>query len=185
MEIWKDILGYEGIYQVSTFGKVKALLRQKGKGTGRGSYISKERILKSRINRSGYKQVSLYKSGTARTLLVHRLIMIAFVPNLESKPEVNHIDGIKLNNDLSNLEWATHSENAKHAFKMGLRIPPVFDRKGSSNGSSKLIEKDIVDIVNMSKAGFSTKEIMAKFGISQPNASRILRRVSWTHVKIA
>ena len=124
-EIWKDIQGYEGQYQVSNYGRIKSLSRKISNGTG--YYISKEKILKGHVNTKGYIQVELQ----GKPLLVHRLVAEAFIENPYDKPQVNHIDGDKSNNMTTNLEWVTNGENQIHAYKNGLNkhsenagIPP-------------------------------------------------------------
>lgn len=107
MEIWKDIKGYEGLYQVSNFGRIKSFVRN----------VSNPRIMKTYINRKGY--IKCYIGGKSKS--IHRLVADAFIPNHKNKPQVNHIDGNKQNNNVENLEWATNSENQKHAIKCGLR----------------------------------------------------------------
>ena len=98
----------------------------------------KEKIMKTRVLR-GYETVGLTKDGEQRTKPVHRLIAQAFIPNPQNKPEVNHIDGYKLNNDLGNLEWVTTSENHRHAFRIGLS-------KAHDGGTSKMVARvDIED----------------------------------------
>ena len=102
MEIWKDIEGYKGLYQVSNKGRVKRLL-----GTS-------ERILRPVIKSSGYLKVVLCKNGRVKQFQLHRLVANAFIPNLDNKPQVNHLDENKLNNCVYNLEWATAKENINH-----------------------------------------------------------------------
>ena len=117
--IWKDIPEYEGLYQVSNFGEVKSL--PKIRNIFNTYYFSKEKILKHALNDSGYKIVVLAKNKKAKTLRVHRLVALAFIDNFENKPQVNHKDGNKLNNNVNNLEWCTNGENEKHAYKLGLK----------------------------------------------------------------
>lgn len=112
MEIWKDIAGYEGLYQVSNLGRVKSLDRavhHKRLGTTQriGKFIS------SAINSRGYAVVTLHRDGTKKTLAVHRLVAVAFFGEHENM-EVNHIDQDRTNNCLDNLEWVTHLANMHH-----------------------------------------------------------------------
>ena len=108
-EVWKDIKGYEGQYQVSNKGRVKSLSRVTSDGR---SIVDK--ILKSGKNSVGYLIVNLYKDGQLRSYLIHRLVANAFTDNSENKPEVNHIDENKENNCVNNLEWVTRKENINH-----------------------------------------------------------------------
>jgi hypothetical protein len=107
-EIWKDVEGFEG-YKVSSFGRIKSFKHKKA-----------GRILKLPLKAWGYFQTTLFKLGKPKFLSVHKLVALAFIPNPENKPEVNHIDGNKTNNNVQNLEWVTLSENSLHAFKIGL-----------------------------------------------------------------
>ena len=107
MEIWKDIEGYDG-YQISTLGRVKSL---KGRN---------ERILKVGTNHKGYKYVMLSKNNVPKMFTVHKLVANAFIKNTQNKPQINHIDGNKANNEVGNLEYCTNRENQLHAFKTGL-----------------------------------------------------------------
>lgn len=112
-EIWKDITGYEGKYQVSSEGQVKTLARNFIDKSGRRQNI-KERIMKLQTNKDGYKTVNLYNGcGKGKTLFVHRLVCETFHPNPDNKPQVNHIDEDKTNNRACNLEWVTPAENLK------------------------------------------------------------------------
>jgi hypothetical protein len=117
--MWKDIVGFEGYYQISDDGVVKSLERTVKTKTGIRTYG--ERILKQEICNSGYCRVTLAKEGEKHRELVHRLVAIHFIENPLNKREVNHIDGNKRNNNVSNLEWATSSENQSHAYAMGLQ----------------------------------------------------------------
>jgi len=117
-EIFKNIPGYEGKYQVSNLGRVKSLARPM-----RGAYHNKEHILKSCIDRKGYENIQLCNDGKVKHHKIHRLIAQAFIPNPENKPCINHIDHNRSNNILSNLEWVTHRENLLHMIKAGRNTP--------------------------------------------------------------
>lgn len=114
MEQWKNIKETNGIYQVSNEGRVKRV------GKYRNQFIEweSEHILKPAIHDRGYLFVQLSINNKIYRRYVHRLVAEAFIPNLENKPTVNHIDGNKLNNDVSNLEWATYLENNIHAYNV-------------------------------------------------------------------
>jgi hypothetical protein len=113
-EIWLPVSGYEGRYEISNFGNIKALSRP--------HYKRKSPILvKKQLDRYGYHYVHISNGIKGRNIKVHRLVAIAFIPNPENKSDVNHIDGNKLNNHVSNLEWATIKENVRHAHDTGLR----------------------------------------------------------------
>lgn len=105
-ELWKDVPGYEGFYQVSSLGRI-----------ARGG-----RVRKLKKDHRGYFVLTLCKKGIEKDWKIHRLVALAFLPNPEGKRVVNHIDGDKLNNRVENLEWATHSENMMHAYANGLRL---------------------------------------------------------------
>lgn len=112
-EEWRDIEGYEGLYQVSDQGRVKSLKRKAHHWRG-GELIVKERILKPIADRCGYRVVNLHAGGKRKKLKVHRLVCQAFHENPDGKPCVNHIDEDKSNNLSSNLEWCTYAENNNH-----------------------------------------------------------------------
>ena len=126
-EVFRDVLGYEGLYQVSNYGRVKSLERKNifycGLKKEHLERPTKEKILNYNKSNRGYLQVCLTKDGKSKTYTVHRLVAKAFLPNLKNKRQVNHIDGNKENNSIDNLEWVTSSENNKHAFITGLNKP--------------------------------------------------------------
>lgn len=109
MEIWKDVKGYEGLYLVSNYGNV---MRTKN---------GQNKILQLSTFTSGYKCVGLRKGTEAKTVKVHRLVAIAFIPNPENKPHINHINCNTIDNTVENLEWCTHAENMAHAVRTGLK----------------------------------------------------------------
>lgn len=118
-EIWKDIKNYEGRYQISNMGRVKSLFRKVK--TVSGYYITvQEKILKQTVDNTGYYVVSLWKNNKHLRAHIHRLVAETFIFNHNNKPFINHIDGDKLNNNVSNLEWCTPKENNIHAYQYGL-----------------------------------------------------------------
>jgi len=115
VETWKPVVGYEGLYEVSSMGRVKSL--------GRVDRFNKKwncRIMKPTYVGKHYQMVRLCKKGKTKNQKVHRLVAEAFIPNPDKKPQVNHIDGNKDNNCADNLEWCTNSENQLHARENGL-----------------------------------------------------------------
>lgn len=119
-EIWKDIFNYEGFYQVSNLGRVRGLDRYVYNPSGKCKMKVKGRLLKLHIDTSGYKKITLKRDGFAKNKRVHRLVAETFLDNPNDLKQVNHIDGDKLNNAVSNLEFCTAKDNFEHAIEMGL-----------------------------------------------------------------
>jgi hypothetical protein len=149
-EVWKDIKGYEGIYQVSNIGNIKSLEREVPNKRFPGvTNILKEKRLKPGLSSSKYMTVVLSDGIKIKTFSLHRLIACAFIENNENKPYINHKDGDKLNNIFSNLEWCTASENGKHAHKLGLNSISEYTKfKIKEANSKKVIDKDTGEIYN-------------------------------------
>jgi hypothetical protein len=135
-EIWKDINGFKGLYQISSFGRVKSLKRVSQRRNNRLLTV-KEKVLKNIINNSGYYYVTPRKNNTKYTFSVHRLVAENFLPPINGKEIVNHKDGNKLNCNFTNLEWCTSSENNLHAYKTGLRKP-----------SKKIFHHNLIKVIN-------------------------------------
>lgn len=145
-EIWKDIAGYEGLYQVSNLGRIKSLERQIFMQRHDGMefwYTRKERI-RIPFDNQGYWNICLNKDKAETTYQVHRLVAETFIANPGNKPCVNHIDGDKKNNKVENLEWVTYSENAKHAVKIGLVDKESLIER-STRGSAKTAKHVVCD----------------------------------------
>lgn len=142
-EIWKDIVGFSGLYKVSNLGRIKSV--DKKVNNNGGLQHREERILKTRLNRHGYLQVVLSKNKSY-TKTIHRMVAEAFIPNIKNKPQINHIDGDKTNNCVSNLEWATRQENMQHAYhklkrKMGFSYG--FGTRKQANINRGITNEDI------------------------------------------
>lgn len=117
MGIWKDIPNYEGIYEVSINGSVRTVKGKTTQSTLHGERVWKQRVLKSKTDKKGYKRVVLYKDKKSKQYLIHRLVALAFIPKVKGKEFINHRDGNPSNNHVVNLEWCDHKENLMHAFE--------------------------------------------------------------------
>ena len=167
-ETWKPIAN-RPLFEVSNFGRIKYLEHRSPRG-----HRIKERICKQSRLQNGYLTVSSLQ-GSKFGALVHRQVAAAFIPNPDVKPQVNHKDGNKENNHVSNLEWSTGSENVRHAHNTGLKEAV----RGSDNGQAKLTESDVVQIRNSSE---TQRVLAARYGVSKKQISRIKRRLLWRHV---
>ncbi|EGQ4394612.1 HNH endonuclease [Staphylococcus pseudintermedius] len=119
-EIWKDVLGYEGIYEVSNFGRIRTHKNKTTYTKKHGVRHWKQRYLKNKTPNGRDVRVTLWKNGKSKGFLVHRLVAFAFIPTIKGKNCINHIDGNPKNNNVENLEWCNHLENNRHAFENNL-----------------------------------------------------------------
>ncbi|MFD1205816.1 NUMOD4 domain-containing protein [Sporosarcina contaminans] len=117
---WKDIPGYEGIYEACEDGRIRTKEGKVTDSARHGRRVWKQRVLKQKVSKDNTCRVELYKNKKGKTWLVHRLIALTFIPLVEGKDYINHLDGNRLNNEVSNLEWCDHKENNNHAFDNNL-----------------------------------------------------------------
>lgn len=153
-EVWKDIDGFDG-YLISNYGRVK-------------SFKYKVKILKPQLS-TGYLRVNLWIVGKQKHFSVHVLVAQTFIPNPEDKPQINHKDGCKLNNHVSNLEWATASENCQHAYDKGLA------KSGTRSHNAKI--KDDADILYIrdNPDNLTQEKLIKKFGVNRAVINTIQR----------
>ena len=128
------------------------------------------KTITKRIGPKGYYQINLCINGKCKTFMFHRLMAIAFIDNPENLPCVNHIDGNKLNNSLSNLEWVTYKENSQHAVRTGLIHPA----KGKATNHGRFTEKDIRTIRNLKKEGKSQYQIASLYNVTRGAIQQIV-----------
>lgn len=165
-EIFVDIIGYEGLYQISNYGKVLAL-RYKN---------THEQLLQPVIKKSGYVVYNLNKDGKYTYPRSHRLVALHFIENKNNHPFVNHIDGNKLNNQVSNLEWCSMEYNNRHAKETGLLREPY------TNTLKKLNEEKVKEIKSLLEQGKFMTDIAKIYGVSRDSISNIKYDITWKWV---
>ena len=166
-EVWKPISGFEGLYEVSNFGRVRRI------------DCDPYRYLKFGYAGRGYSQVHLYGLlGKKRDAYVHRLVAEAFLENPRNCEQVNHIDGNKKNNHVSNLEWCTNQENQIHAIKLGLRV----SLKGQDNPAAKLTEEQVLDLIHDLLNHVPYSQICKKYNCSKSTVAAIKAKRNWRYL---
>lgn len=165
-ETWKIIAEFPK-YEVSTFGRIKN--------------IQTGRIRKPQLNRDGYFYMHLMITNVkTRNIKVHRMVADTFLPKIDGKRFVDHIDGVKTNNSLSNLRWCSFQENIDFAWELG-----TYNNRGENHGMSKLKINDVIDIKIMQKAGVYTGRFISDiFGVNECCISDIKQGRTWMHVNI-
>lgn len=174
VEIWKDIPEYEGIYQVSNLGNLKSYDRIVL--FGKIKALRKGKLLSLRHNPNDYLYTVFSVNKNRKTVKPHRIVAEVFLPNTENKRCVNHINGIKIDNRVDNLEWVTYSENTKHAVKIGLKT----GKRGENSHLAKLTKEQIENIrIIYSNGNISQLKVAKLFNVSQPQINRIINNVNW------
>lgn len=159
---WRPVKGFEE-YAVSNTGLVMRNGYIVTTPAG-GSYYAEPRLLTPQVIKFGYLRVGFHTTRGRKNFLVHQLVAKAFIPNPQNKPSVNHLDGDKFNNNVSNLEWCTQQENVRHAWEHGLA-----NGRGSKSLCAKLTEDQVHDIRNnciVGKSGASFGHFAKKYGVS-------------------
>jgi len=172
-ELWKDVKGFENIYVVSNYSRIKSLIRKT-----KTWQIHKEIIVSTNSKARGYVKFPAHKDGKRYNLLFHRIIAEAWIPNPNNFPDVNHINAIRDDNRIENLEWVTHSMNIRHAYKMGNK-----NQKGEKNNSAK-INQNIANNIRIYHEQFphlSQKEIGKVFGLSREHIKDIVNYKTWNY----
>lgn len=168
-EIWKTVIGYEGFYQVSNFGRVKSMpifIYDKKR-----KWFKTANILNPKPSKIGYFIVTLCKKTIREKVYIHRLVADSFIPNTDNKSQVNHINGIKIDNRVENLEWVSCKENIQHAFRIGLN--KAHKRFNSDNHYSKPIIQ--TDMNGLFVAEYpSMSECFRQTGIGVPQISSVI-----------
>lgn len=170
IEIWKDVVGYEGYYAVSDRGRIKRV------AAGQGAIPGK--ILTCWPHRNGYRMVTLSVDGVRFSPTVHSLVAKAFLGNRETNQQVNHKNGDKTDNRVTNLEWMTPLENTRHAWdELGI------DLRGENSATSKLTEDEVQQIRCLYGTGNCSQSALARqYSVSVQQVSNILHRKSWAHL---
>lgn len=177
-EIWKDVPGYEGLYQVSNIGRVKSLSRLVDSPIRNNPKIRrKDRILKQATSKLLYKRVVLQIVPHKKCFSVHRLVAIAFIPNPSNWPIINHIDCDPSNNRVENLEWCTQSHNIKHAFNLGRKKAPAwfYNRNyGKDHPASKrVVQRSLSG--DFLRTWDCLTDIQRELGFDRPNICKACR----------
>jgi hypothetical protein len=174
IETWKDVPGYEGIYQVSDLGQIKRV-----GGWTDGRRIRTRRMRRFDLSDNGYLRITLHRDRRKLRLPVHLVVLSAFVGPLPFGYQGNHKNGIRSDNRLENLEYVTPSQNHQHSLKvLGRELP-----HGTDHWGAKLTVADVLEIRRLRKSGVMAKDIAPRFGIADSAVSTISRGVAWKHVR--
>jgi hypothetical protein len=180
-EVWRDIMGYEGIYQVSSFGRVRSIerffIKNKRGGKEKMAVYQSGCIRTSRYDKNGYLKISLWNNNSVKWFSMHRLVAIHFNDNPNNYPQVLHMDDNTKNARWDNLEWGTQSKNIQDSFDRGR------NRHGSKNNKAKLTEADIPKIRELINNGLPSPAIGKMYGVVKSTILSIKHNKCWKHVK--
>lgn len=175
-EIWKPVSGLESFYEISSNGRLRSLDRYIPHHYNGGFQLRKGKMISlGNDGRAGYKKNRLnYGDKGAKCVFIHRLVAEAFIPNPENKPFVNHINAVKHDNRLGNLEWVNRSENTKHAVNLGLvKVPGLV---GDQHPERKLDSSKVLEIFYSKEVGL---RLAKKYGVSKGTIYRIKNKQTW------
>jgi len=161
IEIWKPVKDYDGFYEVSNLGRVRSI-------------SGKIRILNGNLSSMCYIKVHFSKLKVKKFHLLHRLIAIAFIENPENKPCINHVNGVKTDNRVENLEWCTMKENIIHAYKTGL-----INKKGEKSGRATITNEDAIAVYNSKE---KTAVLSKRYGLQPQQVNKIRSGHSWSDI---
>lgn len=177
-EEWKKVVGFESLYEVSNLGNVRTVSRisKATEGRYKGQEVGLKLFKPTIAQNTGYLKITLTKNRIQTTPLVHRLVAEAFLEKITGKDEVNHKNGNKLDNSVSNLEWVSRKENIQHAVKNGFRA----DVNGTKNPMS-ILTNEMVKEIFLDNSGLKWKDLGKKYGVSYMAVYDIMtgRRWSW------
>ena len=176
---WKDIPELDNLYKINSDGVVMSKDRKVKSSIQKTGYrLHKGKIKHSQDNGNGYKQIYVQINKRRKILYIHRLVAQAFIPNPENKPNVNHINGIKSDNCVENLEWCTQAENQNHASENNLL------KKGEKSSLSKITKNQVLAIrrLNTINPKFNKSKVAVKLGIRDSTIHKIINRQIWKHI---
>ncbi len=178
-EVWLPVQGYEGLYEVSNLGNVKRLSRISKNSLGRDTRLPELIMKPIESKKQGYFRIGTSKDGRHKMNAVHRLVALAFIPNPENKPQVNHKDGDKGNNKLDNLEWCTAKENKIHAHQvLKIKMP-----QGEGASGAKYSEVFITKILDLRfKGGLRYTDISAITSVHKDYIGLVCRGERWSEL---
>jgi len=174
-EVWRGVKDYIGYYEISTLGNIRSITRSVPRGDKK--IIVKGITLKTAVQNKGYEYITLYRNSKGKRKYIHRLVAEVFIPNPLDKPQVNHIDCVRLNNNIVNLEWVTPLENSIHATVEGAV------KCGEDAPNARFSYKDIENMRLLYENGVSQKDIGTKYRVKQNYISRIVNYKIWKYKK--